>query len=419
MKVSLSWLIITLITVLTVYFFWKGCTLLTEPFTGGIYNKNDISINTCPKDTSSFVNPSGLTLCCNGTLLGSTCNGNEVCSLSGPSGGMPSCSYYFGQYLQSKGALFCPTSMPNYYESKDGSVRGCTEGSRRPDGTSPANPNAGKCTIYNNETDDNHKSDSCTNILRMERTSCFSSPNANNSANKSLHNDKHYGINSIPYIMCTYQANSGSNNCTDVSSYMESLLYEKKVGSNPDQIIQQINDSGDPLNKLKFCSVAELYSINRSITLDDIKDIDVFPNVKLPSQGGKPADRRARRLAEEEAARQRAEAAARAAAELAQRQAQLQQNMLMQESERQMAMVKKLNETMFLQSMNPFGGNFNPFASKESIEQQQLMRQLQELQNMRSRGGLTPQNLMELDGSITMIQTQLLHMNNMRQQRGY
>lgn len=285
--------------------------LYEEPFAGGIYSINDISISTCPKGTNSLVNENGTTVCCNGMLLGSTCQGTEVCSLSGSTDKMPSCSEYYGQYLESKGSTLCPPSMPNYYESLDGKSRGCTSGKRIPDGTSPASINKENCVIYPTEAEDNKKMNSCRNIALTDKTFCF--PNnrpAHDAATKLLQKDIQYGDNATPYILCTHYSSDapspGTNNCKDVASYINSLRIGYKNGllnMSPDQIMQNINNSEDIFMKTGFCSVYELAFINKTISGDDIKDLNVFPTLKLASEGGEPAMRRANRLAREEAER--------------------------------------------------------------------------------------------------------------------
>jgi len=285
MKVSLSWLVIFLFIVFVVYFFWKGCNIyesfLSDPFVGGVYTLNDISIHTCPNNTSSFVNPNGLTLCCEGTLLGSTCNGKEVCSLSGNAGSMPSCSEYYGQYLESKGSMLCPTSMPNYFENGKGG--GCTAGKRTSDGKRPAD-DSNRCVIYSSEKRDTSDINSCTNIRRMERARCFR--NGDNNVRKTLEHSR--PDSDLPYIRCRYNTDS----CIQEDTFTESILYNK-------DIMNKTNESNDPIEKLKFCGPYEAYSIQKEIDIDDVKDMDVFP-FRLAKDGGKAAERRAIRIAMEE-----------------------------------------------------------------------------------------------------------------------
>jgi hypothetical protein len=293
--------------------------LYEEPFAGGIYSTNDISISTCPKGTNSLVNSNGTTVCCNGTLLGSSCQGTEVCSLSGSTDKMPSCSEYYGQYLESKGATSCPTSMPNYFESLDGKYRGCTSGKRTPDGTSPAKSNQQQCIIYATEAEDNKKLNSCRNMVTKDNTFCFpNNRSADNASTKIIQKDIQYGDNATPYVLCTYYSSdgpvAGTNNCKDVVSYTNSLRMLHKNGllsMSPDQIMRNINNSEDIFMKTGFCSVLELYSINKTISGDDVKDLNIFPTLKLASEGGEPGMRRANRLAREEAERKAREEAER------------------------------------------------------------------------------------------------------------
>jgi len=281
MKVSLSWLVIFILIVFIAYFFWKGCLLYEsflvkeEPFIGGVYSTNDISIRTCPSNTKSFINSQGFTLCCEGTLSGSTCKGTEVCSLSGNSLGLPTCSVYYGSYLEQKGALRCPPSMPNYYESADGSISGCTSGKRTPTGTSPASPADKQCKLYTKEEDEMGSADSCTNIKLLETTNCFSAGTQNSS--KSL-----LQFWPTPIVQCSYtdaRIDPTPHTCMEQSSLLRYFQYLSKLypeWSSWYNSWTQNSASWDPMYKIRFCSVMEKYVVNKTITFNDLPKISVF-----------------------------------------------------------------------------------------------------------------------------------------------
>jgi hypothetical protein len=308
MKVSLTWLFIILIIAFSAYFFVKGCIIYesfaTEAFTSGIYTTNDISLNTCPKKTTAYVDQNGTNTCCDGTVTGSTCNGNRACSLSG-SGNLPSCSEYYGSYLAAKGALRCPTTMPNYFESDNGS--GCTSGLRTSDGTAPK-PGHSTCKIYSNQQDDTYKIDSCTNFKIRDNTNCFSSVQE---SSKSLRQDS---ANYLPYVTCNYKDpnNTISLSCTNDSTYINHVTDMGRFDQGWQNIFVNINNSEDPIAKLQFCSVAEPYHIQKRISLDDVIYMNVFTNY-----GGDPVDRAARRKARIEAEIKAAQEAKRVAEEKA------------------------------------------------------------------------------------------------------
>jgi hypothetical protein len=238
-------------------------------------------------------------------VTGSTCNGNPACSLSG-SGTLPSCSEYYGSYLAAKGALRCPTTMPNYYENADGS--GCTSGLRTSDGTAPK-PGHSTCKIYSNQRDDTYKMDSCTNLKIRDNTNCFSSVQE---SSKTLRQDS---ANHLPYVTCNYidrNNNNFSTSCTNDATYINHVRDMSSWYEGWQNIFVNTNNSEDPYTKLQFCSVAEPYHIQKRISLDDVIYMNVFTNY-----GGDPVARAARRKARIEAELQAAREKQRAAEEKA------------------------------------------------------------------------------------------------------
>jgi hypothetical protein len=285
MKVSVGWLIITILTVTCIYFFWRGCSIYetfqqdrksgVEGFSVGLYDGNDISITSCPKDTYSYINESGFTLCCNGTVEGSKCNGVEACSLSGTFGSLPSCSLYYGSYLAKKGETRCPPSMPNYYESADGSVKGCTAGNRTPAGTAPASAADAQCKLYNKKFDDMYKIDSCTNIRMLENTECFKKGTPNTT--KSLLN-----YWPTPVVQCSYinlSLDAVPHNCMEESSIHRYYKYLKELFPPFSPFIDRVFTNSvawDPVYKINFCPVMEKYVIDKTIAFADLPKVAVF-----------------------------------------------------------------------------------------------------------------------------------------------
>lgn len=248
---------------------------MKEGFANGVYDGNDISITTCPNGTTSFVNESGFTLCCNGTVNGSTCNGVEACSLSGTFGSLPSCSLYYGSYLAKKGETRCPASMPNYYEKADGSVKGCTAGKRLANGSLPASPSDKRCALYNDKGNDMMQIDSCTNIKMLEKTQCFKKGTPNTT--KSLLN-----YWPTPVVQCSYidlSLDAVPHNCMEGSSINRYYKYLKELFPQYAPFIDNIFENSvkwDPVYKINFCPIMEKYVIDKTIGFTDLPKVAVF-----------------------------------------------------------------------------------------------------------------------------------------------
>jgi hypothetical protein len=126
-----------------------------------------IVMTSCPVDSESFIDSYGRTLCCLGKVVENKCQGQIVCSLSESSGGMPTCTEWQLATMKERGTTRCPTSMPFYFESPDG-TKGCTAGPINRTGTGPLNDTVKMCKKYSTLDDDRKKLDSCTNAQKIQ-----------------------------------------------------------------------------------------------------------------------------------------------------------------------------------------------------------------------------------------------------------
>lgn len=147
-----------------------------EGFSGSSADVSDIQLTSCPAGSKSYIDDSGRTLCCAGTIQGSKCSSAPVCSLSEAAEGVPPCNTYLAALLQDKGLKVCPSSMPNYYEDLEANPprKGCTSGPRTADGKGPKNSSESFCVMYTQEIDELTKPNSCTNQMLLQNTKCFS-----------------------------------------------------------------------------------------------------------------------------------------------------------------------------------------------------------------------------------------------------
>ena len=152
MKVSLSWLGVFLILAFLIYFIVYGSHVyetfqnkdIHESFTSQ-GDPSDLKITKCPASSVSYINNKGITLCCDGIIVNGTCSGTTMCSLSESTSTAPTCSEWMEAYLDEKAVERCPMSMPNYFESEDGKMVGCTSGKRKKDGSAPLGKEASSC----------------------------------------------------------------------------------------------------------------------------------------------------------------------------------------------------------------------------------------------------------------------------------
>jgi hypothetical protein len=286
LPISMVWIGVILIATTLIYFTWKGFQVYelfqghqqtTEGFKGSGELATDIVINTCPSDTISYVNTSGQTLCCEGTPSGGKCNGKSVCSLSEQSSGLPTCGQYLAAKLDQKGSLRCPASMPRYFESKDGSVKGCTAGNRLPDGTGPASTNNKSCKLYSQELDDLGRADSCTNVKMLESTQCFTRDIAG--TNKQILELPIFNTYLPALVQCTYgNINSGVAGTCIANNSLDRMMdfFVNSFGLKQLSGWRKTTASWDPLQKINYCSIAQQYSIDKTLKFEDLPTVEVY-----------------------------------------------------------------------------------------------------------------------------------------------
>ncbi len=152
MRVPLSWIGLLLILSVLVYFSVYGYKVyesfqpsVKEGFTMGV---DELRITTCPAKTNYYVDKNGISLCCDGDVKGTRCEGRIACAISEGGGQLPTCGQWYKAYLDQKGQGRCPPSMPHYFESKDGRTKGCAAQGLNDEGTGPRSLTTAKCILY-------------------------------------------------------------------------------------------------------------------------------------------------------------------------------------------------------------------------------------------------------------------------------
>ena len=155
--------------------------------------KEGFTMLTCPYGSVSYITRIGDTQCCNGDVVDGWCSGNDICTLSPTSNNnLPTCGDYLASNLTQAGINLCPTKIPNYFASLDGSVRGCSVSQPLPNGIGPSDPNQLQCILYPTPDLDKVRLDSCYNygLQQTQLAQCSSSvqgaqglqPSANSTA---------------------------------------------------------------------------------------------------------------------------------------------------------------------------------------------------------------------------------------------
>jgi hypothetical protein len=262
---------------------------LNEGFADG--SESGMNITMCPVASKSYLDMNGRTVCCIGDVASDKCKGETICSLSEGMASLPTCTVWFESYLKEKGHKRCPRTLSRYFESADGKTRGCTNGRLNKDGSGPATLEQPKCMIYPDKTGDEKNEDSCTNQIFLENTVCFPGSSPSNPPIKRLVSIEHLkNISMPPIVLCSYY-NVTKNNNTTVSAGAEcrtneSFLrlaksfenYTKLNGGQPFSVDQWKNSSKDwdPVEKLNFCSIAQRYSIDKTVSFKELPTISVF-----------------------------------------------------------------------------------------------------------------------------------------------
>ena len=108
MKVSVAWIAVGIIIGIILFFTVEGFSIY-EQFTNQVEgfadvdeyaDSTDIKITSCPADTASYIDGGGRTVCCEGTVINGKCSGKNICSLSEPIAGLPTCSAWLDAYLE-------------------------------------------------------------------------------------------------------------------------------------------------------------------------------------------------------------------------------------------------------------------------------------------------------------------------------
>lgn len=282
MEVSVVWLGLVLVIVTLLFLLTQAKGVYDafqdyekEEVEEGFLNstKDDIRLISCPADYKQFINNDGQILCCDGQPNAGKCSGRTVCSLSEGAGGIPTCSTYYTALLDEKGRGKCPPSMPNYFESKDGKVRGCTSGRRKPDGSGPLESRAKFCKLYTSQLDEENKLDSCTNQILLENSKAFSG--------KGLipkYNLLSWGQSKPAVVQVSALLNSIPITCYTNSSLER--FYDREYNSRSWR--DTFNRWGGE-GKLNFCAIMEKYKIDKTIRFDDLPFVvDITGKLNLP-----------------------------------------------------------------------------------------------------------------------------------------
>jgi hypothetical protein len=157
----LIWLVCVGIGAVFVGYLIRNFDTLTKPYKEGFV----VGIPKCPANTTEYVDGQGRTMCCDRDLVDGKCPSIK-CSLSAGVGAIPTCSQIQQMDNDTNATMFCPSSMPNYYNT--GNQQGC---SSNPVGSS--GQISGKlCTVYRDALEARQKEDSCTLLKEMEDVKC-------------------------------------------------------------------------------------------------------------------------------------------------------------------------------------------------------------------------------------------------------
>jgi len=268
MKVSVAWIAVGIIVTIILFFTAQGFTIYEqfmsiEGFQGADL---DIHITTCPAETTSYVDGGGRTVCCDGSVANGKCSGTNVCSLSEPIAGLPTCSAWFEAYLDTKSSR-CPASMPHYYENKATGISGCTAGLRNSTGTASI---SGKfCNLYNSESDSMIKQDSCENQKVLEEAKCLTV--------KTTKSFMDWG-EIPPPIHCTGIDTSSLTplSCIDDASFTRTIDYWANKYAPQLKNWREQSVGWGPMWKMNFCSAVQKVTVDKSMSLSELESYKVF-----------------------------------------------------------------------------------------------------------------------------------------------
>jgi len=236
---------------------------IIEGFEGSL---DDLQLISCPAKSNQYIDAKGNVLCCEGTVVSSSCSGTTICTLSEASDNYPTCGLWLASHLNEKGAKRCPTNMPNYFESEDEQTKGCTGGKRNKTGSGPADNTSKTCKLYVNQIDDERNIDSCTNQKLLESTRCFSTEYPNTT--KVLEINKAHP-KSPAWVRCSYSANGENASCNSDESYNRLISREIEYGTMDKNYKQNASD----WQKMDFCSITEKVKITKTLAFADLKGV--------------------------------------------------------------------------------------------------------------------------------------------------
>ena len=291
MKVSVAWIGILLIVSVLVYFTVYGYHVWEKfqnppdaaPVLEGFLadgSESGMNITMCPVASKSYIDMNGRTVCCMGDVASDKCKGETICSLSEGMANLPTCTTWFENYLREKGLKRCPRTLPMYFETSDEKTRGCTSGRLNKNGNGPATLQQPKCMIYPDKKGDEGQIDSCTNQRLLENTVCF--PGSSVLSDKSLTSVANGWLPAL--VQCKYGdiTRNAAGVCQTNDSMLRFMgglytLINQWLGTS--YTVDQWKNSSkdwDPIQKLNFCSIAQRYSIDKTITFNELPKISVF-----------------------------------------------------------------------------------------------------------------------------------------------
>lgn len=211
------------------------------------------SISFCPMGYNPFHDKNGNKVCCDGKVVGNKCQGTPRCGQS-TRAGLPTCTQMLKDYYATKAKDVCPASLPNYYESQDRRLAGCTAGALNADLTAPTLPSQPVCHVYPTDADNHAKADSCLNQRRLEATPCFGV-----NCQKSLSVQSTAGL---ALVQVEFTGTDGHRHtCYTTDSYTD-FLDKTQPG-------WQSKGLFDPKKSLRMCAVAKKVYVDRTMDEKD------------------------------------------------------------------------------------------------------------------------------------------------------
>lgn len=128
----------------------------------------------CPSGYKSSYNVNGDLICCDGEVIGGKCLADRQCTLNGKgTDDAPNCVDLMKREYKEKAAIWCPASLPNYFEDRAKEVKGCTDGSLNTTMTGPKATTQPHCLIYSDFKKNRLMKDSCYNNKELDKAECF------------------------------------------------------------------------------------------------------------------------------------------------------------------------------------------------------------------------------------------------------